>query len=194
MPRSNDCIKKHRDGKHLKCAECSIPYVVNVYKVEEIDNVLAYIKSIVSFSKKWKKYADKISDKIFHIVHEGTMNAFEHGILGITKDEKVKMLTEDFVAYHENLKKKLCMQDGVMISLCFNDDRLLFGFHDKGKGYDTKKILKEIENDFAEDALKPSGRGLKMLKGSGISLTWNRKGNSLFCTLKHPEKNLAAKA
>jgi len=191
MPRDNDCIKKHRNGEHLKCGECSIPYVVNVYKIEEIGTALEYIKSILNLNINWRKYSDKITNKIFHIVHEGAMNSFEHGILGISKDEKMKMLSNNFNSYYKNVKDKLCMQDGVLITLCFNDDRLLFGFHDNGNGFDTKHVLEEIEKDFELDALKPSGRGLKMLKGSGVGLRWNQKGNSFFCTLSLPVKELA---
>lgn len=109
------------------------------------------------------------------------MNAFEHGNLGISLEEKHMLLKS--TEYYELLKErsKVCSKT-IAISLGKIDYNgsvyILTSIEDQGDGFDTKILDKSFKN-----AQSYNGRGIYLSRMNSYAIYYNQKGNKvLFLT------------
>ena len=176
------CEHKEKAAEDVYCHSCSDnrSFMALSFKVADIvrerlfDEVVNYID--------WEWDEKKIKSYIDVAFNEALQNAVEHGILGIDYERKSRALKESPDEFYKSVKERWAKKgEPVNITLCVTDERILLGFHDNGKGFDYKKYS---EKTFVADSLlEQSGRGIPLLKGMGIQLYWNKKGNSAYCAI-----------
>lgn len=135
---------------------------------------------------EWAPHRTRLAYTVTLTMHETCMNAIEHGLLGLNKEEKKGLLAdlqERYIAYVEERWKSANVP--IYVSVCFNPDRILIGVHDDGEGFDFN--LSRFSRIEDSEMMDFSGRGLTILKGMNIQLYWNKKGNSVLCSYRRPD-------
>lgn len=143
------------------------------------------IKTILR-KKAWEDCARKVSFIIRYAVYEMCINAVEHGVLSIGYDAKIRLKNEGPEEY-EDLIEAMWQAAGVpiMVSLCSNDEKVVLGVHDDGKGFDfNQDRFSRIPED---KILEQCGRGLAIIRSFGLRLYWNERGNSILCALNRSD-------
>lgn len=176
------CHHKEKAAEDVYCRSCNEnrSFMALSFKVADVVRERLFDEVVVNIYWEWDE--EKIKSYIDVAFNEALQNAVEHGILGIDYEMKNRALKESPDEYHKSVKDKWSKKgEPVNITLCVNEERILLGFHDNGKGFDYKKYG---EKTFAADSLlEPSGRGIPLLIGMGIRLYWNKKGNSAYCAI-----------
>lgn len=106
------------------------------------------------------------------------LNAVEHGNLGITYEEKTRLIAEGRL--HEEVDRRLALPEFAdkMATARFRriGKRLVFNITDQGKGFDWATYLEMSE----ERLMHNHGRGIAMSRNIAFSsLTYNAPGNSV---------------
>ena len=144
-------------------------------KLGDIDTATEWYEEI------WDKIDDNpnLHYKATTVFTELYMNAYEHGTLGIDKNEKHKLI-EDGV-YYDKLTELEVLHDkkiSVKVNKISNLDAtyIVTTITDEGDGFDTND-LKDIFINLRE--LKFNGRGIYMSREYSLGIYFNRKGNSV---------------
>lgn len=185
MPLEPDCADKHRDKKHLGCNTCSDNYDFTISDLRNIETISTEICGHALKLEEWKPHAARLSYTVTLIIHEACLNAVEHGIMGIDKASKRELLDKLGERYLEYVEKEWARKGpSISITACVNAERVLIGIHDAGTGFDPSDDTLMTISD--EDILESSGRGMAILKGVGVKLNWNAKGNTILCSYPNP--------
>jgi len=121
-------------------------------------------------------------EKVIIGLNELVINAVEHGNLGITYDEKTKLVKSgellDEIVHRLKLAEN--QEKYVEIRLSRNIDRIEITIHDQGDGFEWQKYL-----DFDPDrAFDPHGRGIAMSRNISFdSLEYQGNGNTVLITV-----------
>lgn len=113
--------------------------------------------------------------KLFMLaVDEVLQNAYEHGNLGISHEQKTILLENDKLdqqlkALEDKFGKKI-----VDIKIQILNDRLTLSVTDEGAGFDWQKFL-----DVKKEETALHGRGLKIIQAATDKIEFNQKGNSI---------------
>ncbi|NOQ29974.1 MAG: response regulator [Helicobacteraceae bacterium] len=105
------------------------------------------------------------------------MNAYEHGNLDITKDQKEKLLEEDI--YFETLleKEKIVDKkiDVEVYKIQYHKyEYIVTKIIDEGEGFDTQTL-----SDIFRHAYTFNGRGVFLSRESSVGIYYTKKGNSV---------------
>lgn len=109
------------------------------------------------------------------------INAIEHGNLGITYDEKTKLVARGQLKDEINhrLSQKHHRDKFVNVELCRHENQLTVTIQDMGDGFDYRKYM----NFSIERAMDNHGRGIMMAnKLSFEKLEYQGNGNTVTCT------------
>ncbi|MEX0813417.1 MAG: response regulator [Chitinophagales bacterium] len=108
------------------------------------------------------------------IISELLNNAIEHGNLGITYDEKSKLIDDDklFSEIDRRLKLKAFADKFAEVLYTKNDAYILVRIEDQGKGFDYQKYLHFDESRVFDN----HGRGIAMVN-SVMNVQYHGKGN-----------------
>lgn len=186
MPLEPECIEKHGSGTHLDCNLCSENKSYSIMNLRQLDQLTeSFIVQTMQYPE-WAPFQSQIWCAVNLIIHEACMNAVEHGILGLDKTAKKRLLEimeEEYLPMVEDEWGR--RNHPVYVSLCLNRERILIGIHDDGPGFDFANIGFSPVMD--QELLDFSGRGLVMLNGMGAKLYWNNRGNSVLCSYHRPD-------
>jgi diguanylate cyclase (GGDEF)-like protein/PAS domain S-box-containing protein len=109
-------------------------------------------------------------------VDEALRNALYHGNLEVSSD----LRQESDRLYHELARQRSTedpYQDRrVRLMVAHGEDHSRFEIHDEGPGFDTSRVDRPIE---PEDLLRPSGRGLLLMRSFMDSVVFNQAGNAV---------------
>lgn len=182
MNKIFSCKHNEQNAQDVYCQSCDDNkyFLALSFNVAEAIREKLFKEVVDKISWEWDK--TKIKSFIDISFNESLQNAVEHGILGIDYENKNKALKESPGKFNDFVKDQWAKKvKPVTITLCVNQDRILLGFHDNGKGFDYKKYRKRPMS--ANSLLEPSGRGIPLLIGMDIRLYWNKEGNSVFCAI-----------
>jgi CheY-like chemotaxis protein len=118
------------------------------------------------------------SDTALMGLTELMLNAVEHGNLGISYEEKTRLIAEGRL--HEEVEHRLSLPKYAekIATACFRriDHRLIFNISDQGQGFDWQSYL-----DMSVERLTDNhGRGIAMSRNVAFSsLTYSPPGNSV---------------
>lgn len=113
------------------------------------------------------------------------LNAVEHGNLGITYEEKTRLIEEGRL--REEVERRLALPEFAdkmaTARFCRIGKRLIFNITDQGKGFDWARYLEMSE----ERLMHNHGRGIAMSRNIAFSsLTYNAAGNSVEAVIEEP--------
>ncbi len=122
-------------------------------------------------------------EKALFGLNELTINAIEHGNLGITFEEKGKLLTKN--SWHDEIKKRLKLPEnaGKYASLAIDTkgENFKITIKDTGKGFDHAKYIKFDPARLTD----PNGRGIAMSKMYSFDeLEYKNGGSEVTCIIK----------
>jgi CheY-like chemotaxis protein len=125
-------------------------------------------------------------DKLSTVLTELFCNALDHGLLEL--DSKIKATPEGFMQFYADKESRLnSLQQGFIAISVSNTPTdgggdLKIIFEDSGKGFDTSKITKIIDQSGGEESkVSFSGRGLSLINNYCTSVTYNEAGNRVEC-------------
>lgn len=115
-------------------------------------------------------------------ISELLVNAIEHGNLGITYDEKSRLMKRDI--WREEVERRRNLPEyrdrRVRVSIISNAEDISLWIRDEGKGFDWVKYL-EISPERATD---PHGRGIAMSKMLSFdAIQYIGRGNEVMCKI-----------
>ena len=107
---------------------------------------------------------------------EALRNALFHGNLEVSSD----LREENDRRFHELARQRASLapyrERRILIRISHGPDQSRFVIRDEGPGFDTARVDRPIE---PEDLLRPSGRGLLLMKSFMDSVSFNRAGNEV---------------
>jgi len=121
---------------------------------------------------------------------EALRNALFHGNLEVSS----KLREEDDRRYHELARQRAAQAPyrdrRIRFLIAHDPDLSRFVIRDEGCGFDTSRAHRPIE---PEDLLRPSGRGLLLMKSFMDSVTFNQAGNEVTLVKRRTADSLLAK-
>ena len=182
MSESISCEKNGHGVAYSTCDSCERNLVFKVASFGEVDSLMEKIIDHVYESPERIWDIEKTRFIINLVTNESIINAVEHGILNLGFEEKKRAIDDLQDKYTKFIQKKwLEINIPVTVSLCVDSERIQLGFHDNGNGFDHRA---RAAKPFGDDKrLEQSGKGLAILKGLGVIIQWNEKGNSVFCAI-----------
>ncbi len=119
-------------------------------------------------------------------IREILINAIEHGNLGISFEEKSRVIEQgdfmDFLRQRQNDQRYANRK--VQVRYVVNRTGLFLRITDEGDGFDHQGFLKRTESDDSLLMLE-HGRGLTMARNAFDSVEFNAKGNQVTLKKKH---------
>jgi two-component sensor histidine kinase len=131
---------------------------------------------------------EKESSETLLVFTELLMNAYEHGTLKLTPEEKQRLIEDD--AYDEFLLSSRCEErkNSIIVDLCVfktKDDKemLKISIEDPGSGFEFSEVFKTI---YVGNTAKYSGRGVWMASDMTDGVFFSETGNktTFFKTVK----------
>ncbi|MBF0273606.1 MAG: response regulator [Nitrospinae bacterium] len=111
-------------------------------------------------------------------VVEFITNAYEHGNLKITEEEKSNLIKED--RYIEELEKRELSCNAIIeMSLSIVGDEVAVHVSDEGDGFDYKQYLNMPEDQLIERLHMPNGRGIFIANTFFDTIEYSRCGASV---------------
>lgn len=183
MPLEPKCIEKHRNQDHLTCGTCSDNLSFELARIDQMEDISRKIIENASRLPEWQPHLGRMAYTVTMIIRETCMNAIEHGILGVDRSQKKKLVEDHGEQYHDWVEMEWTAKKiPLSVTACINNQRILIGVHDGGAGFDaTENNLSAISD---ADLLELSGRGMVILRGMGVKLRWNKEGNTILCLYK----------
>jgi CheY-like chemotaxis protein len=136
-----------------------------------------------------------VGDEDLHDVkiclYEALTNAFEHGNLGITGEEKSRLLEHGQQAWREyqlaRMEDPTNKEKKIYVKLTIDDDHMQVAIRDEGKGFDHSS--RTLDTD-PEEMFRSSGRGLLLIQSLMDGVEFNPSGNELSMTKQriHPNR------
>lgn len=119
-------------------------------------------------------------------IREILINAIEHGNLGISFEEKSRVIEQgDFMAFlRQRQKDPRYANRQVQVRYIVSRTGLFLRITDEGDGFDHQGFLKRTESDDSLLMLE-HGRGLTMARNAFDSVQFNTKGNQVTLAKKH---------
>lgn len=114
-----------------------------------------------------------------YALKELLVNAVEHGNLGISYEEKTKLVLEG--KWNEEIINRLELpayrEKYVLIDYILNNNTVEITITDEGKGFDWNKYT----SISAERAMDPNGRGIATAKLGNLAIEYKGNGNVVVC-------------
>ena len=119
-------------------------------------------------------------------IREILINAIEHGNLGISFEEKSRVIEQgDFMDFlRQRQKDPRYANRQVQVRYVVSRTGLFLRVTDEGDGFDHRGFLRRTESDDSLLMLE-HGRGLTMARNAFDSVEFNSKGNQVTLTKKH---------
>ena len=145
------------------------------YCLKSLEDTKSVIFKIVGL------FPERKQGKVRTGLQELTMNAIEHGNLGIEWAEKTNLKASGFRVYQDELNNRLGSkkyeQTTVYVDYEETDSEVKLNIRDEGHGFDWKLFISKTMLDITDD--QNHGRGIVMTKGSFDKLLYNECGNEV---------------
>lgn len=139
-----------------------------------LDHIKSSFEQISGFVKGFFGLNKSSSAQFNYAFHELLMNAYEHGNLGITGEQKENCIEQDsYMQTLQTLERETF--SNIYVKLYYYKNYLIVTIKDEGKGFDLSRLRMEylVENT------KFSGRGIKSSREMLDSLFYNFKSNEV---------------
>lgn len=155
----------------------------------EIPNDFEYVNIVINYIFSHLRARWLVSDEDLHDVkvclYEALSNAFEHGNLGISGTDKLKMLEQSQQTWKDFLVRRLddpaVNGRRIYVTLVITGDVMQVAIQDQGEGFDHAKRTGEVD---PEELFRSSGRGLLLIQSLMDDVSFNSKGNEIRMTKK----------
>ncbi len=119
-------------------------------------------------------------------VSEFLMNAYEHGSLMLTEEEKSALLESS--GYHDELRRReLRCKAKIEVAVSIVGGEIAINVTDSGYGFDYKRYQEMSEAEMLDRLVMPNGRGIQMAMQYFDSITFSRGGAAVLLTKKIPK-------
>lgn len=117
---------------------------------------------------------------------EFLMNAYEHGSLMLSEEEKSALLESG--EYHDELRRReLECKGKIEVAISIVGNEIALNITDPGYGFNYKRYLEMSETEMLERLVMPNGRGIQMAMQYFDSITFSRGGAEVLLTKKLPK-------
>lgn len=125
---------------------------------------------------------DAVRRRLMIGMQEVLLNAWEHGVLGISADEKIRLLNIGTFEEERRLRHAKLAGDSLLIGV--QSDFSQGVFHcvvtDPGRGFGWRDQVTALTHDESEKPADDlSGRGLRLIKAIFHDVSWNETGNAV---------------
>ena len=161
-----------------------------------LNKVINYVFS--HLKARWQVGSENLHD-VKVCLYEALYNAFEHGSLGISEDEKSRYLEIGQQAYRDFLAQRVLDPHYrgriITVRVSIDMERLKVSIKDQGNGFDAPQRASNFFD--SEELFKSSGRGLLLITSLMDEVSFNDSGNEismskLRSTVATPESLAAA--
>lgn len=161
--------------KHIASEDITLELPTNF---EFLNKVINYVFS--HLKARWQVNSENLHD-VKVCLYEALYNAFEHGSLGITEEEKSRYLEVGQQAYRDFLAERVkgMPYSGRLITVRVRIDmeRLKVSIRDEGEGFDSSQRASNFFD--SEELFKSSGRGLLLITSLMDEVSFNDSGNEI---------------
>ncbi len=150
----------------------------------EIPTSFDYLNVCINYIFSHLRARWLVSDEDLHDVkvslYEALMNAFEHGNLEITGDEKAKYLEVSQHAWKDFLVQRIAdprfKDRSIFVKLTISEEEMVVEVRDQGPGFDYRSRTGDID---PEELFRSSGRGLLLIQSLMDELTFGDDGREI---------------
>lgn len=157
----NNELKSHRKSFHMMSRG-----LFYVKTMKDAENISCFVANCFPHP-----------ERVLSGIAELVINAIEHGNLGISYDEKTKLVKEG--RWHQEIDKKLALPENknklVEIFFSHEGDSYSIRISDQGKGFNYKRFL-QVDPSRANDS---HGRGVARANMTFSRIEYNKKGNQV---------------
>jgi YesN/AraC family two-component response regulator len=154
----------------------------------EIPTNFDYLNVCINYIFSHLRARWTVSDEDLHDVkvslYEALMNAFEHGNLEISGDEKAKYLEVSQQAWKDFLTQRMndpnYRDKKIFVKLTISEQEMAVAVRDEGPGFDYHSRTGDID---PEELFRSSGRGLLLIQSLMDELTFDEAGCEI-CMVK----------
>ncbi|HMO17648.1 MAG TPA: ATP-binding protein [Oligoflexia bacterium] len=158
-----------RDGKTFKMG-------IEVHSFRsEIQRVKDFVTELLQTC-----YEDEMLDRLILAFDEIITNAYEHGNLEISKEEKVYLVSMQIFEDDLERRERKFGHRRVRVEICLSKDKCLLVVEDEGSGFDWQNELyppRASSSKVINLSGKFSGHGLLLIKKMVDSLLYSETGN-----------------
>ena len=150
----------------------------------EIPTSFDYLNVVINYIFSHLRARWLVGDEDLHDVkvslYEALMNAFEHGNLEISGEEKVKYLEisqqtwKDFLV--ERMNDPAYKDKKIFVKLMISEEEMVVAVRDEGKGFDYSSRTGDID---PEELFRSSGRGLLLIQSLMDDLSFGESGSEI---------------
>ena len=170
----------------------NIDYIINSISFAQ---AFSYNFEIKSYKTELVELLKTLSQVISHIFleHEAKQiclaldeclhNAYEHGNLKISNQEKTSFLNNECLEDEHKKREQIFGDKHIKVNLIINDNKMTISILDQGDGFKWHEFKEN--HDHSE---KLHGRGLKIIKSAFDTLEYNEKGNQCTVTKNIPQR------
>jgi len=150
----------------------------------EIPNDFEFLNVVINYIFSHLRARWLVTDEDLHDVkvclYEALSNAFEHGNLGISGEEKTKLLEISQQAWKDFLLERMndpaYKDKHIRVGLSISEKEMAVTILDEGVGFDHNQRLQVVD---PEELFKSSGRGLLLIQSLMDGISFNGSGNEI---------------
>ncbi len=117
---------------------------------------------------------------------EFLMNAYEHGSLMLTEEEKSALLESN--GYHDELRRReLESKAKIEVAVSIVGEEIAINVTDAGYGFNYKRYQEMSEAEMLDRLIMPNGRGIQMAMQYFDSITFSKGGAGVMLIKKIPK-------
>lgn len=121
--------------------------------------------------------------KFINFASEFLMNAYEHGSLRVTEEEKTALIESG--AYHDELRRReLECKLKIEVAVSIVGNEIALNITDAGYGFDYRRYLEMTEAEMLDRLILPNGRGVQMASQYFDSIIFSKGGASVLLLKK----------
>ena len=150
----------------------------------EIPNDFEFLNVVINYVFSHLRARWLVTDEDLHDVkvclYEALSNAFEHGNLAISGEEKTRLLEISQQAWKDFLLERMSdaayKDKQIRVGLSISEKEMAVTILDEGEGFDHSKRLQAAD---PEELFKSSGRGLLLIQSLMDGISFNESGNEI---------------
>ncbi len=124
------------------------------------------------------------------LVSEFLMNAYEHGSLRLTEQEKAELIASG--KYHDELRRReMECKAKIEVGVSIVGDEIAVNVTDPGYGFNYKRYQKMSEEEMIERLSMPNGRGIQMAMQYFDKVSFSKGGAGVLLTKKIAKSDAA---
>jgi DNA-binding response OmpR family regulator len=142
---------------------------------------ISYVNELIKTC--WTEYVSGAVDAKI-CLYEALLNAFEHGNLEITSQEKEAVLDRDQSSYEQFLSDRVNQEPycyrGIDLKVQIDTEKAVITITDEGPGFDVKSLPDPTD---PENIMRNLGRGILLITSIMSDVQFNESGNAVTMTM-----------